>query len=910
MTTEAVNTISTDKSLDNGKIEIDSNNRLLLLNGKITTSVKGGAGHGGDIDIITKDVVMNHSKIIANAYEGDGGNIHIVSDVFLQSMDSIVDASSEKGIDGIIEIESPDIDPESGLLKLSSEFLDASQWMKDSCAQRSSENISRLIVRGIDAVPTKPSDLHSSPAITFKALHVKLPDLKPVITKVLAYYHKGDFESAANTWLDAEQQLKPNSYIISVTYLIQELQSIGFHYKALELASKALPVAKKNMSSTESILFFNTYGDLLLSIDELPNAINYLKIALKHAKESKNSILMASVMNNIANAVIVDGNMGTGIKIYDNALALLSTSDKMALKAKIFLNLANVISMIGSYEETIAAFNDALIFIQQLPNNHDKAFDCISLSQTGLLIDKFFPDKNSQADKSYELLEIAQTIGETIKNDQIISLANGHMAGILEKKGEYEKALQKIRYAIFAAEQKKHKEILYKWYWQAGRLFKAMGKETKAIDLYKNAISILSDIREELFNGTRFKIDIFDTDIKPVYLGLTEIYLDQADDTSNPNKKEEKLLLARDVMESLKNAELSDYFEDECVAKKQQSKTNALNRTPEGVALLYPIALPERLTLLITLPDAIKHYNIDIRYHELNKLVRTYRKYIQIRSSNRFLSVSQKLYQLLIQPIENHLIAANIHTLLVAPDGVLRLIPFSSLHDNKTFLIEKCAIVTIPAINLTDTATSNHKHKMKTLVVGLSDAVQDFSALPSVKEELKDIKHIMDSKKMYMNNSFTISNVQNEFKTNDYSIVHFATHGVFGGTGKNSFLLTYESQLDMNALESLMSLGKYRNHQVDMLTLSACQTALGNERAALGLAGVAVKAGVRSAVATLWYVDDQATSLAIRELYRQLKKEGMTKAKALQNAQKMLISKRQYWHPIYWAPFLLIGNWS
>jgi CHAT domain-containing protein len=198
---------------------------------------------------------------------------------------------------------------------------------------------------------------------------------------------------------------------------------------------------------------------------------------------------------------------------------------------------------------------------------------------------------------------------------------------------------------------------------------------------------------------------------------------------------------------------------------------------------------------------------------------------------------------------------------------------------------------------------------METLVVGLSDAVQNFSALPSVKEELKDIKKIMNANKMYMNQTFTIPNVQNEFKHNDYAIVHFATHGVFGGTGKHSFLLTYDNQLDMDALEDLMSLGKYRDHQVDMLTLSACQTALGNERAALGLGGVAVKAGVRSAVATLWYVDDEATSLAIRELYRQLKKREMTKAKALQNAQKMLISTRQYWHPIYWAPFLLIGCW-
>jgi len=205
---------------------------------------------------------------------------------------------------------------------------------------------------------------------------------------------------------------------------------------------------------------------------------------------------------------------------------------------------------------------------------------------------------------------------------------------------------------------------------------------------------------------------------------------------------------------------------------------------------------------------------------------------------------------------------------------------------------------------------SKYNQKEKDILVsGLSEAVQGFSALPSVNKELVDVNNIMNGKNIIQNKEYTVSRIKNEFKTQDYGIVHFATHGVFGDTGKDSFLLTYKNQLDMNNLENLMSLGKYRNHKVDLLTLSACQTALGNERAALGLAGVAVKAGVRSAIATLWYVDDEATSLAIREVYRQLKSKGISKAKALQNAQKMLIAQRKYWHPVYWAPFLLIGSW-
>jgi len=907
LTTEAINTIKTDKSSDNGRIEITTKKRLQLTNGDITTSVHGGSGHGGDIEISAKGVLMNRGKIIANAYEGDGGNIHIISEVFIQSVDSLVDASSEKGIDGIIEIESPDTDPESGLVALTSEFLDVSQWLNNSCEKRSLENISRLIVRGKDALPTKPEDLHSSPVISFKDLQIKQHDLGPVIKKAEIYYQNGDFESAAKVWFNAEKHLDEKYFLISVAYLAQALRSVGFHYKALKLFKKALPVAEKSTSSSDRIIFFNTYGDLMLSLNEIPDAIKFLKIALKQAKIDKNPTMMASVMNNIANVVIVDNDIQTGIQIYDNALALLSKSDNLTLKSKIYLNLAFVISLAGTYEDATAAFNDALTAIQQLPNNHDKAFNCISLSQTGLLIDRFFSEKNSQINLSYRLLKTAQRIGETINNNKIISLASGYVAKILEESGLYEQALQKTRYAIFTAEQNKYDEILYKWHWQAGKLFNIMDKKKQAIDSYRRAILILSDIREELFSGTRLKVDIFDIEIKPVYLELSKIYLDQADIESCSKEKEKNILLARNVMEDLKSAELSDYFEDECVFTKRKSSTNSLNRTPEGVALLYPIALPERLTIIIILPNTITHYNINIRYEELNKLVRNYRKYIQKRSSNEFLEISQKLHHLLIHSVEKDLIAANIHTLLVAPDGVLRLIPFASLHDEKQFLIEKYAIVTIPAISLIDTDPP-HKQKTKILVAGLSSSVQDFSSLPAVRDELKEVKRIMNGQTLFLNEAFTVSNIQNEFRNNNYDIVHFATHGVFGGTGKNSFLLTYDSQLDMNILEDIISINKYRNHQVDMLTLSACQTALGNERAALGLAGVAVKAGVRSAVATLWYVDDQATSLAVRELYRQLKKN-MTTAKALQNAQKMLISKRKYWHPIYWAPFLLIGNW-
>ena len=114
----------------------------------------------------------------------------------------------------------------------------------------------------------------------------------------------------------------------------------------------------------------------------------------------------------------------------------------------------------------------------------------------------------------------------------------------------------------------------------------------------------------------------------------------------------------------------------------------------------------------------------------------------------------------------------------------------------------------------------------------------------------------------------------------------------------------------MDKLQNIIGLGRFRDKPLELLTLSACKTAVGDDKAALGLAGIAVKAGARSAIATLWFVDDEATSIAVADFYRQLlQKPGLSKAKALQIVQKKLIAQDRYWHPSYWGPFLLIGNW-
>jgi len=171
ISTEAVNTASDIVNMtidkDNGRLNISSNNTLTMINGTINSSVLGGMGNGGDLDINAEMILMNHSKMIANAYEGNGGNIHIVTDHFIQSVDSVVQASSEYGLDGDIYIEAPDSKVSNELVTLPTNYLDASQWLRIPCSLRTSKDVSRLVITGRDAIPSTVDDLYMSPALTF-----------------------------------------------------------------------------------------------------------------------------------------------------------------------------------------------------------------------------------------------------------------------------------------------------------------------------------------------------------------------------------------------------------------------------------------------------------------------------------------------------------------------------------------------------------------------------------------------------------------------------------------------------------------------------------------------------------------------------------------------------------------------
>ena len=160
-----------------------------------------------------------------------------------------------------------------------------------------------------------------------------------------------------------------------------------------------------------------------------------------------------------------------------------------------------------------------------------------------------------------------------------------------------------------------------------------------------------------------------------------------------------------------------------------------------------------------------------------------------------------------------------------------------------------------------------------------------------------------------MNESFTVEGFKKQAMLEPYSVVHIASHGVFGKTADTSFIMTYDGILNMDALEQLLKSDKFSKQPVELLTLSACQTAEGDDRAPLGLSGIALKAKVRSVLGTLWPVSDQAASVLMTDFYKALSAPNTSKAQALRLAQIALIKQKQFENPFYWSPFILAGNW-
>ena len=727
----------------------------------------------------------------------------------------------------------------------------------------------------------------------------------------LESFQRGDFEQAASSWTEASQLYEREGEIRrqceTLIYLSQANQALGRYMEAGKNLELAQGLAEKAGDRTQLASVLGALGNLYIATGPEETALKHLNEGLRISREVNNQDLSASILNNLGNLLTAQKKYEEAAAAYEESASLAKSRNNGLLTTRALINAATASIQNKQYKEAKTLLDNALDQIRPLEPSHDKASGLITI---GLAYDELrsrLPDSSdSLLLLAHQTFSEAGTISDSIGDRRASSYAWGHLGRLYEDERRYQEALQLTRRATFAAQQVNAPESLYRWEWQTGRLLRKLGSIDDAIGAYRRAVRTLQSIRPELSVSYGAPQTSFREEMGPVYFELVDLLLQRGQSLQDPKQVAPYLIEARDTVELFKAAELRDYFRDDCV-DTALSKVTKLDVVGNTTAIIYPILLADRTELLVGLPTGLKQVSVPVGTETLTKEVREFRRKLEKRTTREYLPHAQKLYDWLIRPIEPDLAAFPIDTLIFVPDGALRTIPMAALNDGKQFVIAKYAVGITPSLNLTDPRPIK-REDMKVLAVGVTEAVQGFPALPNVSEELHELQTLLGSKNL-VDREFLASNFEKALKEEQFSIVHVASHGEFGNDVDKTFLLTFDDKLSLDRLNQMVGVFRFRDDPLELLTLSACDTAAGDDRAALGLAGMAIKAGARSALATLWNINDEAAVDLVVDFYRELKDSSVSRAVALQRAQLKLINNPRYEHPGFWSPFLMINNW-
>lgn len=748
-----------------------------------------------------------------------------------------------------------------------------------------------------------------SPLHSVQAASAPGPDL--TMQQATQAFQRGAFGEALTQLKQAIERYKQTeNRLAQVDALILSAQAsmeLGQSKSALQTLELALGVAQQTGNRLIQATVLSHLGRTYLTLRQLPEAAEYLTQASTLAKQQHFQPVLASTLNDLGVLAALRHQDQEALAALQDSATMAQNSKQWLLAATAHTNAARTFLRLGHADKSRIALDTALDQLKAAPPTRQKSLSLIGLALVyQRLITQLPQIRDPLVLRTAGVLQEASSIAGQQGDKRTLSYALGHLGHLYESEFRLDEAIQLTRRALLAAQSLDAPESLYRWQWQLGRQLATTGQLDQSILLYQQAASTLQPIRSELTQTSSDGTMGDEESVKPLFFELADLLLQRATVTSDDTGREQDLLTARDAIEAYKTAEIRDYFKDDCV-DAMRARVTTFDRLSPDTAVIYPILFPSRLELLMSLPSGLKRIAVSVPADQITNEIRTFRRLIEKRTTREYLPHAQQLYDWLIRPLEPELARQHITTLVFVPDSALRTIPLSALHDGSTFLMTKFALAMTPGLTLTDPRPMN-RDRLKFLTAGLTTSVQGFPALPYVADEISSIHQLYKSDQL-INHAFQATRLEQELREGEYGVLHIATHGKFSPDVTDSFLLTFDGKLTVQGLDHLIGLFRFRQEPLELLTLSACQTGIGDDRAALGLAGVALKAGARSALATLWFINDEASATLIAEFYRQLRDPSISKAVALQRAQRKLLSDRVYEHPAYWSPFLLLNNW-
>jgi CHAT domain-containing protein len=736
-------------------------------------------------------------------------------------------------------------------------------------------------------------------------------------------FEQGQPESALATWQQSEavyREIDDSSGIIrNQINQAQALQVLGFYRQALTLLTELGQRLQSQPDSLTKVVNLRSLGEALQVTGDLEQSRQVLQTSLELSQALQLPQEISATLLSLGNTATVQQDMQAAIRFYQQAIEI---APSLLIKVQARINQFNLLVHTNQApdQQLLSAITTELA---DLPVSQTAVHASIHLAQTLISLEHQVKLENQEYPQASPAT-IAQLLAKAVQQSRSLgdqraeSYALGTLGELYEQTQQWVNAKDLTEQALQLADTLNASDIAYRWHWQLGRLLKQQGDTAGAIAAYDAAIDELQFLRNDLVAVNREMQFSFRDSVEPVYRQSVELLL-QSQATVNEQTKEQTneqtLDKARQQIEALQLAELDNFFRESCLNATAISLDQIVDQDNPTTAILYPIILPDQLQVIVKVPgQPLHHYTVDKSQAEVESVLTQLRQSItEPDAIVEVKSLAQELYGWLIQPIGSDLEQSEIKTLVFVLDGALRSVPMSVLYDGRQYLVEKYAVALSPGLQLLNPEPIANQ-KLQVLAAGLVQPppnFQNFPPLPEIQSEFNSISGAGVPITTLLNQDFTSKTLESRVNQATFTILHLATHGQFSSRSEDTFVLAADGPINVTQFDRfLRRQDETRSQAIELLVLSACQTAAGDNRATLGLAGAAVRAGARSTLASLWNIGDRSTAILMGEFYKELANSNVTKAEALRRAQVVLLKQYpNYSRPSYWAAYVLIGNW-
>lgn len=692
-------------------------------------------------------------------------------------------------------------------------------------------------------------------ALIFRRENKKNEEIEVLLNLSQSYISLGQFQTAV-TQLERVVALSPEAHLLALAQ-----KRLGNAYSGLGSLSLAIDAYQKSLEHETSL---STLNNLTKVLEQRRQQKLAKSIEIRQDKERARDQSEARR----------DRDLSLN---YAKFALSLSKSENSLSSVRALIQWQNLSQQPLNVEQ----LNRGETILEKVPPSRSAAFLMLNWAKI---------DIDNQIVWLNKARQIAQTNGD-IYLESYVDLEFGYF---YDRHRDLNKSLYYARLAQLKAQSKFAYDTLFHAQRLAGQIYQKKGQTVRAHEAYRGAIASLDTINRSLSSTNLVQGDL-NQKSELIYREALKLLLN----SSEIQNLKEALL----VFDRLRLTQLKNYFGDNCweIARKNLSEARILQE--KKAALINSIILEDKVFFILQLPDGrILKSERQIKKAELNRTAMLWHQELQTGYTWEFRTGSRFFYDLIIKPFETELESSNLKVLVFIHDGILRNLPMAALLDDRSrFLAQKWASVSSIGLNLS--ATEVAPQKSKALVFGLKSAIGGWRQLDKVESEIALVEEFIGGDK-YLDRQFTSHNLLRQLSEKKYSIVHLATHGYFGGDASTSFILGYNQKISALKLKDILSQSR---QAIDLLVLSACETAVGSERAVLGLAGVAAKSGVASVLGSLWQVNDDEQFNSIEAFYAHLKNNPSNKAIALQQVQIEQINNLA--HPQTWAALNLLGDW-